>query len=324
VMPLLPLLCLLAASALAALVGAVVATRRREDAGAGSPEGAPRQQPAFVPSRLRALVSRPGFALALATMIVAAQPLLTSLHDERLRARPTTRVLATDWVQASAPDGARVWLEDGTLLLPERLRVEGGRPITSHPPEWYRENGFRFLVALMDRDDKDPGALAAFGEPAARFERAGERHGPTLAIYDTGAGDPRTDPRTPSGATLGGGALALEGFRHPGAVRAGQVLPLALYWQAERPLPADYTVFVHLLDDAGGKAAQRDVAPLGGALLTSRWTPGQLVRDDQDLAVPADVPPGSYRLVVGMYDAATLAPIADGGPIDLGEVVVTE
>ncbi|HWQ13129.1 MAG TPA: phospholipid carrier-dependent glycosyltransferase, partial [Roseiflexaceae bacterium] len=157
---------------------------------------------------------------------------------------------------------------------------------------------------------------------AARFERAGERHGPTLAVFDTGAGDPEREPRTPSGATLGGGALALEGFRHPGAVRAGAVLPLALYWLPARPLPQDYTVFVHLVDAQGAKVAQRDVPPLEGRLPTSRWTPGALIRDDQDLPVPAEVPPGRYRLLVGMYDPASLVAINDAGPIDLGEVVV--
>jgi 4-amino-4-deoxy-L-arabinose transferase-like glycosyltransferase len=314
-MPLLPFLCLLAAAALAALVSY---RRTVVDDGPTTYQG---RWP-VVGGRWSVAGGR-GVLMALAVALVAAEPLAQALHDEQLRARPTTRVLATEWVETNAPAGARVWLEDGTLLLSGDLRVEGGRPITSHPPEWYRERGFRYLVALMDRDDKDPALLAAFGEPAMRFERAGERHGPTLAVYDTGAGDVSREPRTPSGATLGSGALVLEGFRHPGEVRAGEVLPLALYWQAARPLPADYTVFVHLVDAQGAKAAQRDLPPLEGRVPTSRWAVGELIRDDQDLVVPAGVAPGSYRLLVGMYDAATLASITDGGPIDLGEITVT-
>jgi hypothetical protein len=322
VMPLLPLLCLLAASAIRVLSSqfSVLSTRHSQS----QLKTRNSKLRTGASSWLRGFVSRPGLVLTAAVAIVAAQPLAKAFHDELLRSRPTTRVLATEWMQTNAPAGSRVWLEDGTLLLPAHLRGEGGRPITSNSPAWYRENGFRFLVALMDRDDKDPSQLAAFGEPLVRFERAGERHGPTLAIYETGTGDPSREERIASGATLGSGALVLEGFRHPGTVRAGATLPLALYWQATRPLPADYTVFVHLLDAQGGKVAQRDVAPLTGTLPTSRWAPGQLLRDDQDLAVPAAVPPGTYRLVAGMYDPATLAPIADRGPIDLGEVVVTQ
>jgi 4-amino-4-deoxy-L-arabinose transferase-like glycosyltransferase len=313
-MPLLPLLCILAAALLVAAM-----PRKHEDTKARRPE---EQKNAFVPARLRAFVLNPAALVALATLVIAAEPFAQALHDEQLRARPTTRILATAWVEQCAPDGARVWLEDGTLTLPARLRVQGGQPVTSHPPEWYRDNGFRLLVVNVDRAQNDPALLAAFGAPAATFERAGERHGPTLAIYDTGVGDPAGEQRTPSGATLGAGALALEGYRHPGAVRAGDVLPLALYWRAARPLVADYTVFVHLVDERGNKLAQRDTPPLDGSLPTSRWTPGQLIRDDQDLAVPEGVPPGSYRLLVGMYDAATLVAITDAGPVDVGEVVV--
>lgn len=323
VTPLLPLACLLAAAALAWAAGRVprATTHDQGPRTEGQRTSARRGGRGLVVG-LSSLVNAPGL-LALLTLIVAAQPLARSINDERLRASPTTRNLATEWVEREAPAGARIWLEDGTLLLSPRLRGEGGRPITSNPPEWYRERGYRFLVALMDRDDKDPAALAAFGEPAARFERAGVRHGPTLAIYDTGAGDATRDERTPLGASLGGGALLLEGFRHPGSVRAGATLPLALYWQAARTLPADYTVFVHLVDAQGAKLAQRDLPPLEGRVPTSQWTPGELVRDDQDLAVPAETPPGTYRLVVGMYDSQTFASINEAGPIDLGEVVVT-
>ncbi|MFO7169121.1 MAG: phospholipid carrier-dependent glycosyltransferase [Chloroflexota bacterium] len=305
--PLLPFLCILAGAALVAALGLRRAGPAQSDGAAGRW------------SRIR---GRAGL-LAAAVALIAAQPLAKALHDELLRARPTTRVLATEWVERNAPDGARIWLEDGTLILSGRLRVLGGAPVTTHDPAWYRENGFSFLVANLDRDDKDRARLAELGEPLVRFERGGERHGPTLAIYGTGAGDVAQEPRTRLGATLGSGALALEGYRHPGEVRAGEVLPLALYWQPARPLPQDYVVYVHLVDANGAKVAQRDTQPLEGSFPTSRWQPGALIRDDQDLPVPADVPPGTYRLLVGMYDGATLAAINDAGPIDLGEVVVT-
>ncbi len=312
-MPLLPFLCILAAALVVAAVEWV--TARFGDAADRRAGG--QSSVAF----MRRLAGNRTALLLAATVVLTAEPLAQAVHDELLRSRPTTRILAGEWLEARALDGERVWLEDNTLILSPRLRAIGGEPAVRHDLAWYREQGIRFVVVHLDRET-GAAAPATFGEPAARFLRAGEQHGPDLAIFDTGALDAVAEPRMPSGATLGAGAIVLEGYRHPGRVQAGGVLPLALFWQATRPLPLDYTVYVHLVDEAGNKVAQRDVPPLEGRRPTSRWAPGDLVRDDQDLFVPETVAPGAYRLLTGMYDAATMTPINDAGPIDLGVVVV--
>jgi hypothetical protein len=315
-MPLLPFLCILAA----ALVVAIVdwwTTAKRDTA----VQSERREAPAPVAFVRRLTGNRTALLLAVAALLMA-EPLVQAIHDETLRSRPTTRILAGEWLEARTTDGERVWLEDNTLILSPRLRAVGGEPAIRHELAWYREQGIRFVVVNLDRDT-GVAALNAFGEPAARFLRSGERHGPELAIFDTGAPDAAIEPRTPSGATLGAGAVVLDGYRHPGRVQAGTTLPLALFWRATRPLPLDYTVYVHLVDAAGSKVAQRDVPPLEGRRPTSAWQPGDLVRDDQDLFVPETVAPGTYRLLAGMYDAATMTPINDAGPIDLGVVTVT-
>jgi hypothetical protein len=315
-MPLLPFLCILAA----ALVVAIVdwwTTAKRDTA----VQSERREAPAPVAFVRRLTGNRTALLLAVAALLMA-EPLVQAIHDETLRSRPTTRILAGEWLEARTTDGERVWLEDNTLILSPRLRAIGGEPAIRHELAWYREQGIRFVVVHLDRDT-GVAALNAFGEPAARFLRSGERHGPELAIFDTGAPEASIEPRTPSGATLGAGAVVLDGYRHPGKVQAGGVLPLALFWRATRPLPLDYTVYVHLVDAAGNKVAQRDVPPLEGRRPTSAWKPGDLVRDDQDLFVPETVAPGTYLLLAGMYDAATMTPINDAGPIDLGVITVT-
>ncbi len=315
-MPLLPFLCILAA----ALVVAIIdwwTTAKRDTA----VQSERREAPAPVAFVRRLTGNRTALLLAVAALLMA-EPLAQAIHDETLRSRPTTRILAGEWLEARTTDGERVWLEDNTLILSPRLRAIGGEPAIRHELAWYREQGIRFVVVHLDRDT-GVAALNAFGEPAARFLRSGERHGPELAIFDTGAPDAAIEPRTPSGATLGAGAVVLDGYRHPGRVQAGTTLSLALFWRATRPLPLDYTVYVHLVDAAGNKVAQRDVPPLEGRRPTSAWQPGDLVRDDQDLFVPETVAPGTYRLLAGMYDAATMTPINDAGPIDLGVVTVT-
>jgi hypothetical protein len=315
-MPLLPFLCILAAALVVAIVNWLTTAKR--DTAVQSERREASAPVAFV---RRLIGNRTALLLAVAALLMV-EPLAQAIHDETLRSRPTTRILAGEWLEARTTDGERVWLEDNTLILSPRLRAIGGEPAIRHELAWYREQGIRFVVVHLDRDT-GVAALNAFGEPAARFLRSGERHGPELAIFDTGAPDAAIEPRTPSGATLGAGAVVLDGYRHPGKVQAGGVLPLALFWRATRPLPLDYTVYVHLVDAAGSKVAQRDVPPLEGRRPTSAWQPGDLVRDDQDLFVPETVAPGTYRLLAGMYDAATMTPINDAGPIDLGVVTVT-
>lgn len=64
-------------------------------------------------------------------------------------------------------------------------------------------------------------------------------------------------------------------------------------------------MFVHLIDGEGNIVAQSDHQPADGLAPTSIWAPGMTVHDTHILTLPADLPPGRYRLLVGMYDAQT-------------------
>lgn len=79
-------------------------------------------------------------------------------------------------------------------------------------------------------------------------------------------------------------------------------LRLTLWWQALQTPQADYTVFVHLFDPATEElVAQSDAQPRGGAYPTSWWTAGEVVSETVTLPLEG-VPPGTYRLAVGLYD----------------------
>lgn len=95
-------------------------------------------------------------------------------------------------------------------------------------------------------------------------------------------------------------ALALEGELSP-----GQILRLDLAWQAAEPIPEAYKVFVHLQAAGGRLAAQRDAEPLDGTRPTTGWHPGETIADRAGLWLPADLAPGEYRLLLGLYDAVT-------------------
>ena len=90
------------------------------------------------------------------------------------------------------------------------------------------------------------------------------------------------------------------GQAHPG----GQVR-LTLYWQAGGPMVKPFKVFVHLLDAEGVFRAQHDAPPGGGCCPADAWAEEEVIVDDHLIPLAADLVPGTYRLVVGMYDEET-------------------
>jgi len=82
-------------------------------------------------------------------------------------------------------------------------------------------------------------------------------------------------------------------------------LRLILYWQASGATDQSYTVFVHLLDSGGRIRAQQDNPPVGGQRPTTGWVAGEFITDTYTLSLPPDAEPGSYQIVIGMYDPRT-------------------
>jgi hypothetical protein len=78
-----------------------------------------------------------------------------------------------------------------------------------------------------------------------------------------------------------------------------------LFWQPTKKVAADYTVFVHLVGADGRIVAQHDGEPENGFYPTSAWMPGETVVDSHHLDLPANLPPGDYRLLVGLYQSST-------------------
>ena len=106
----------------------------------------------------------------------------------------------------------------------------------------------------------------------------------------------------PDGSLLrlaGVSALELEPQPDPDTGRA--LLAVELAWQADSPIEGNYKAFVHLVDDAGVIVAQSDAIPAGD-YATSRWLPQEVVVDRHHLLLPADLAPGVYHLVAGLYE----------------------
>ena len=114
-------------------------------------------------------------------------------------------------------------------------------------------------------------------------------------------------------------------------LNAGEPLLLTLFWQASEPVAQNYTIFTHLVDEAGQVRAQMDSQPVGGTRPTSSWQPGETIADNYALLLPNDLPPGRYWLYVGTYlwpEMTRLPLLADDGrsiddKIMLQEVMIT-
>lgn len=85
----------------------------------------------------------------------------------------------------------------------------------------------------------------------------------------------------------------------------GEPLKFTLYWKALSPISSDYTAFIHLLDAEGRAVAGKDNRPAGGTRPTTGWLPGEVVADRYEIALPLDMPPGDYRLEIGLYESFT-------------------
>jgi hypothetical protein len=112
---------------------------------------------------------------------------------------------------------------------------------------------------------------------------------------------PRNAPRSSKRLATFSDAAVLFGFATT-PPRPGQLLTVTLSWLTFKPIPVDHSIFVHLVDGAGKMWAQHDGPPDGGNYPTSRWCEGAQFDDAHVLDLPADLPPGNYLLVVGLYN----------------------
>ncbi len=112
-----------------------------------------------------------------------------------------------------------------------------------------------------------------------------------------------TGPRIAVNAVINSGITLMAFDLERDTFNAGETLPLTLYWTATVAQRQDFSVFVHLMKD-GQMVAQQDNPPVQGARPTSGWVPEEIIRDPYALVVPANAPPGTYWIEVGMYNQA--------------------
>lgn len=298
----------------------------------------------------RLCTSQRGLAVALVplglVLLLAAPTRETARYLLRLT-RGDTRVHALRWIETHVPPGVQIVAE----LKPVPQGVGRWTELMGLPQRelaWYRRQGYAYLLVSSDvwRQYRMPEAYRRWlGErrPQAVFGGADSAQpGPRLEIYATDLSPADVPDPLAAEVRFGGARLLGVAVGRPDAamptvgltpgrdLRAGEVLALRSFWQIEQPLERDYFIFVHLLNDRGERLAQRDAPPWQGMAPTSRWQPGTIVVDVNDLVLPPTLAPGVYRLRIGMFDpdSGTAPPLLVDGrlqpeqAVDLGSITV--
>ena len=89
------------------------------------------------------------------------------------------------------------------------------------------------------------------------------------------------------------------------SISAGSELEIGLHWIANGTPSKDYTVFVQLIDPDGNQISGADAPPLNGDYPTRLWEAGEWIDETKRLPIPADAEPGTYKILIGMYDPLT-------------------
>lgn len=81
----------------------------------------------------------------------------------------------------------------------------------------------------------------------------------------------------------------------------GEAITVTLAWQATATGGSPLRSFVQLVDESQARAvSDHPMAPPA-----TSWIPGEWIVDTHTLTLPPDLPPGRYRLIVGLYDPDT-------------------
>jgi hypothetical protein len=102
---------------------------------------------------------------------------------------------------------------------------------------------------------------------------------------------------------FGNFATLLGADELPDSVSAGEVISLTLYWRPLATAISSYLVSLQVFDENKGLVTQVDGVPGHGERPTNTWQPGEIIIDPYALNLPANLPPGQYRLLLLMFDA---------------------
>ena len=270
----------------------------------------------------------------------ALRLLAVSVDRERVRVGETVPV--TLYLQSSAPldDDYQLFLQ---LLDENGLEIAN---LTTHPG-WGRNPttlwtpgaiyADHYLLQVTERiDERSPVAArlyVGFIDPATEasgsylplpaYSADGEEITPIVGGI---VGEPLNAPgRSALAAPVGsefGGVIRLDSAEIA-LSEDRRLLHVNLLWEAIGAPAADYTMFVHVVDDAGNRIGGFDRPPAGNRFPTSLWRTHDRVVSQFSVDFNEPLPPGDYEVWVGLYESdsagARRLPVTAPGNVHTGD-----
>jgi hypothetical protein len=286
--------------------------------------------------------------LAIGLVAMLFSPARGILGADAFMSIPTSEVQARDWLDTHLAPGDKVAAELHSLLFARSpYHVTSVEYLSNYPLEVFVNLGYRYVVANSEhygpefaRESTFPDyylTLLSQMKRVADFPGDTQKlPGPRLTIFEVPQGELR--PQHELSATAGPGLRVLGfdvGHRQEEGelayvsaarpVRAGDVLGLTLYLQADSALPEDYLVAVRMRNAEGRAVASLEQAPCAGACPPPTWARGQVIADREDMPLAPVLPAGKYRLEVQFLRPGTKEALAidPAGP-EPGVLLLTE
>ncbi len=244
-------------------------------------------------------------ARAAAILVLTLLPLRDTIRANLALTRADNRDAARAWINANVPAGARLALEAyAPYVERSRYMVQGLDGMIDHPPKWYEQNGFEYLVfsygaygRFYENAARYPDQVQQYDEFFKRYPRVAEftADGFPIRIHKVGTPELPTQ-RVAARFGLYGGWVELIGYdlRAP-TWHAGETQRIGFHWRALAARREPLTLTARLLDRDGREVALARAPLFGDAYATGPW-PESIARAGFDLRVPANAPSGSYRV----------------------------
>jgi mannosyltransferase len=260
-------------------------------------------------------LTRAGAVVAMVGLLVTLVRALPPLYTDPAYARDDYRAIA-ERVAAVNSDNYAVILNAPGQIEVFSYYYGGDAPVLTIPaginstPAEIRagtanalENWEQLYLVLWGDQERDPDGVVERTLDADAYEVESRWYGDVRLVHymtEPAWFNEQLYPRQ-----LFGEAIRLEEVQFERRnVAPGDVLPVKLQWKAEAVPPADYRVFLQLLDENGALVVGRDAVPAGWSRPTSSWAAGERIQDRHALLIPPDMPASNLTLIVGLYNPA--------------------
>ena len=172
----------------------------------------------------------------------------------------------------------------------------------------------RVWLVLWQNEISDPTnvALNALLDQAQRLTVGENFHAMSVLLFDVSAARFEILPQNPVDFAFTE-PLRLVGYTvNSSRITIDTPLRFGLYLSSDAHVAGNYQIFTHVLTANGALITQADHIAGADSYPTSLWAPGSLIYNRFEMPLPADTPPGDYRVVVGLYEADRRLKLADG------------